>query len=138
MKITTAAGVDVTEAVQVLYDALFHWVDMASGFLDTDEKDAVRHIARAAGFKPPEFGSDMCTCGHERDYHDRLHKCLKQIEVRPRRTEKRKIENPMPQCGHEEHRTPPTWITVETDPGESVKCECSGFEWVGDTPPEDA
>lgn len=61
---------DVTEAVQIIYDALYHSMDAGSGFLGTDEEDALRDLARIAGFEYPKFESDPCkSCGHERSSH---------------------------------------------------------------------
>lgn len=42
--------VDVTEAVQVIYDAMHSYMSMASGSLDQEEWDAVLHLAKAANF----------------------------------------------------------------------------------------
>lgn len=62
--------VDVTEAVQIVYDALIGSMDYGSGFLDTNEKRAMRRLADIAGFSPPEFEDDGCyDCGHERQWH---------------------------------------------------------------------
>lgn len=62
--------VDVTEAVQIVYDALCNSMDAGSGFLDTDEKLALHTLAKAAGFKPPEFDDDECAdCKHTRGNH---------------------------------------------------------------------
>lgn len=41
---------DVTEAVQVIYDAMHAYMGMASGSLDSDEWDAVLRLAEAAAF----------------------------------------------------------------------------------------
>lgn len=61
------ANVDVTEAVQIIYDALVASLDYGSGFLDRDEENAIRDLARVAGFEHP---NDECQlCGHTRDAH---------------------------------------------------------------------
>ncbi len=41
---------DVTEAVQIIYDAMHAYMGMASGSLDAEEWDAVLHLAKAAQF----------------------------------------------------------------------------------------
>ena len=41
---------DVTEAVQIVYDAMHGYMGMASGSLDKEEWDAVLHLAQAADF----------------------------------------------------------------------------------------
>ena len=62
--------VDVTEGVQVVYDALYHSMDMSSGFLDTHELAAMWRLARAAGFEEPSRADFACaTCGHRLDWH---------------------------------------------------------------------
>lgn len=64
-----AAPQDVTEAVQIIYDALYHSMDAGSGFLDKAEEDALRELARLAGFEPPRFPGDVCVCGHGLGLH---------------------------------------------------------------------
>jgi hypothetical protein len=45
---------DVTEAVQVIYDAMHAYMGMASGSLDAEEWDAVLRLAEAAQFSDYE------------------------------------------------------------------------------------
>lgn len=62
--------VDITEAVQIVYDALHASMDFGSGFLDTSEVDAMRVMTKAAGWEPLEYNLDVCqTCGHRRNEH---------------------------------------------------------------------
>ncbi len=42
--------IDVTEAVQIVYDAMHGYMGMASGSLDAEEWDAILHLAKAADF----------------------------------------------------------------------------------------
>jgi hypothetical protein len=67
-----AAPQDVTEAVQIVYDALYHSMDAGSGFLDSDEMDALRELAAHGGFEVPHFPGDRCKCGHTWNYHHAL------------------------------------------------------------------
>lgn len=60
---------DVTEAVQIIYDALHASMDFGSGFLDTSEIMAMRRLSRAAGWEDIVYPSDLCTCGHDRGEH---------------------------------------------------------------------
>jgi hypothetical protein len=64
-----AAPQDVTEAVQIIYDALYNSMDAGSGFLDKEEEDALRELAKLAGFDPPHFPGDVCVCGHSPGLH---------------------------------------------------------------------
>lgn len=45
--------VDITEGVQIAYDCVVHSMDWGSGFLATEEVDAIVELARAARF--PNF-----------------------------------------------------------------------------------
>lgn len=45
---------DVTEGVQVMYDAIYSSMDWGSGFLDAEEVFAILAVARACGFAEPE------------------------------------------------------------------------------------
>lgn len=45
--------IDITEGVQIAYDVVVHSMDWGSGFLDTEEVDAIVNLARAARF--PDF-----------------------------------------------------------------------------------
>jgi hypothetical protein len=45
--------VDVTEAVQIAYDVVRGSLDWSSGFLDTEEVDAIVHLSQACSF--PDF-----------------------------------------------------------------------------------
>lgn len=61
---------DVTEAVQVIYDALHSSMDFGSGFLDAGEAQAMHQLATVAGWEQPTYDGDVCaTCGHTRSYH---------------------------------------------------------------------
>lgn len=44
---------DVTEAVQMIYDALTASMDYGSGFLGIEEMVAIKHLADTAGFEAP-------------------------------------------------------------------------------------
>jgi len=52
---TDGNEVDVTEAVQVIYDAMHAYMGMASGSLDKEEWDAVLHLSEAAQF--PDYAN---------------------------------------------------------------------------------
>jgi hypothetical protein len=47
-------SVDVTHAVQIVYDSLLGSMDFGSGFLDLEELQALDELAVAAGFERPE------------------------------------------------------------------------------------
>lgn len=62
--------VDVTEAVQIIYDALHASMDFGSGLLDTAEVQALRRLSMAAGWEPITYNLDRCrSCGHQRNEH---------------------------------------------------------------------
>lgn len=57
--------VDVTEGVQVLYDALVASLDWGSGLFDTEEVTAIRRLGQACGFAWIDYTMDVCqSCGH--------------------------------------------------------------------------
>ena len=61
---------DVTEAVQIVYDAMLNGMEFGSGMLDTQEVDALRRLAGIAGWDPVEYDLDDCaSCGHYRSIH---------------------------------------------------------------------
>lgn len=54
-KVLTEDGVDVTEAVQILYDIAHSSMDWSSGFLDYDEMHSVISLAITMGMKVPDL-----------------------------------------------------------------------------------
>lgn len=63
--------IDVTEGVQVCYDACTSSLDWGSGFLATDEARAIQVLAVACGFDQATYENAPCTCGHSDSWHDR-------------------------------------------------------------------
>lgn len=65
--------IDITEAVQIIYDAMHGGMEFGSGLLDTSEVEALRLMSDAAGWAPVEYELDLCqNCGHIRRDHSRL------------------------------------------------------------------
>ena len=58
MKITVThddgATVDITEAVQVVYDNMFSWMSSASGYLDYEEAKTLAHLSKSCRFSDAE------------------------------------------------------------------------------------
>lgn len=54
-RVSSADGVDITEGLQVMLDALYNSMDAGSGFLDYREWCAIRQVAHALGLDPDEF-----------------------------------------------------------------------------------
>lgn len=52
-RVTTTDGEDIHEAVQILFDIAHSSMDWGSGFLDTEEIEAVISLAVTMGWKPP-------------------------------------------------------------------------------------
>ena len=64
------ARIDVTEGVQVCYDAATSSMDWGSGFLASDEIRAIQTLAIACGFDVEEYSFTECSgCGHEQSWH---------------------------------------------------------------------
>ena len=155
----TAAPQDVTEAVQIIYDALYHSMDAGSGFLDTEEQDALRHLASVAGFEPPRFMDDRCKCGHVSGMHSSTAdgECLATTVVtEPEyRREQRQTLQPAPLPKEEFDRTQQAIVNAQTEDevrmilaevvtkydlvmhevtvmvkeGERTRCDCPGWEY---------
>jgi hypothetical protein len=56
MKTITCDGVDITQAVAALFDALVGSMDWGSDFLDDETVEAALVIANLVGFAEPSFG----------------------------------------------------------------------------------
>lgn len=54
-RVSSADGIDITEGLQVMLDALYNSMDAGSGFLDYREWCAIRQVAFALGLDPNEF-----------------------------------------------------------------------------------
>jgi hypothetical protein len=156
-----AVDQDVTEAVQIVYDALYHSMDAGSGFLSTEEQNALRHLADAAGFDPPTFPGDRCKCGHTHGFHSSGGKCFASKVIRQPEYERQKRTRlapaPIPDAEHNrvrallrEAKTPEEVdriikesmskiafireeyeVTVQTGKGEREACSCTQWVWDG-------
>jgi hypothetical protein len=83
---------DVTESVQIIYDALMGSMDAGSGFLDAEEEQALRKIAKVCGFDDPTFGSDPCKCSHTRERHSSTGRCWNRVVISPPRYERQTLQ----------------------------------------------
>lgn len=55
MKITNQDGIDITEAVQILYDIAHSSMDWGSGMLDNAEMETVIRLAQVMGWQVPDL-----------------------------------------------------------------------------------
>lgn len=118
------AMADVTEAVQIVYDAMLASMDFGSGFLDTQEIEALRAMAAAAGWAPVEYGLDECaTCGHRRDSHP-SGRCYERVTKVAPVYVRRRVSRPDGTTYE---------VTMEESAGLLTTCTCEQFVW-RDTP----
>ncbi len=62
--------IDVTHAVQDVYDIAINSMDFGSGFLSTEEVGNLRALGKAIGAERFDYQHDRCLrCGHENERH---------------------------------------------------------------------
>lgn len=63
--------IDVTHAVQDVYDIAINSMDFGSGFLSTEEVGNLRELGNAIGAQRFDYQHDKCLrCGHDHKRHD--------------------------------------------------------------------
>lgn len=67
--------IDVTDAVIDAYDVAVNSLDFGSGFLSTEQVDNLRLLGHAIGAEPLRYSTDMCSCGHQYNWHAPVRGC---------------------------------------------------------------